>query len=168
VKREAEEDWQRPMIRRRKILMAACICVAFAAVGARAAEPSAKPFVESIYAAYKGKDSKGISLETDAAVRRYFDPKLAALIIKDRKDAHGEVGKLGSDPFIDAQDWQIDAVDVAIRAITPDQASATVSFKSLGEQCTIVLALVKRKTGWRIADITSDRNGSLRALLSKK
>ena len=156
------------MIARRKILMAACICVALAAVGARAAEPSAKPFVESIYAAYKGKDSKGVSLETNAAVRRYFDPKLAALIIKDRKDAHGEVGKLGSDPFIDAQDWEIDAFDVAIRAITPDKASATVSFKSLGEQCTIVLALVKLKTGWRIADITSDRNGSLRALLSKK
>ena len=84
---------QRPMIARRKILMAACICVALAAVGARAAESSAKSFVESIYAAYKGKDSKGISLETTAAVRRYFDPKLAALIIKDRKDAHGEVGK---------------------------------------------------------------------------
>jgi len=110
---------QRPMIARRKILMAACICVALAAVGARAAESSAKSFVESIYAAYKGKDSKGISLETTAAVRRYFDPKLAALIIKDRKDAHGEVGKLGSDPFIDAQDWEIDTVDVAIRAITP-------------------------------------------------
>ena len=156
------------MIARHKILTAACICVALATVGARAADPSAKAFVESIYAAYKGKDSKGISLETDAAVRRYFDPKLAALIIKDREDAQGEVGKLGSDPFIDAQDWEIDAVDVAIRAIAPDKAVATVSFKSLGEQCKIVLDLVRLKTGWRIADITSDRNGSLRAFLSKK
>ena len=68
---------QRPMIARRKILTTACICLALATVGARAADPSAKAFVESIYAAYKGKDSKGISLETDAAVRRYFDPKLA-------------------------------------------------------------------------------------------
>jgi hypothetical protein len=147
--------------------MAACICVALATVGARAAEPSAKPFVESIYAAYKGKDSKGISLETDAAVRRYFDPKLAALIIKDREDAKGEVGKLGSDPFIDAQDWEIDALDVAMRTITPGKAVATISFKSLGNQDTIVLDLVKLKTGWRIADIRS-RNGSLRAFLSKK
>jgi uncharacterized protein DUF3828 len=148
--------------------MAACLWVALAILGAGAAEPSAKPFVESIYAAYKGKDSKGISLETDAAVRRYFDPKLAALIIKDREDAQGEVGKLGSDPFIDAQDWQIDAVDVTIRAIAPDKAVATVSFKSLGEQRKIVLDLVRLKAGWRIADITSDRNGSLRAFLSKK
>ena len=136
-------------------------------MGTRAAEPSAKAFVESIYAAYKGKDSKGISLETDADVRRYFDPKLAALIIQDRNDAHGEVGKLGSDPFIEAQDWEIDAVDVAIRAVAPDKATATVSFKSLGRQDTIVLDLVKLKPGWRIADIAS-RHGSLRAFLSKR
>jgi len=64
-------------------------------VGVRAAEPSAKSFVEGIYAAYKGKDANGISLESDAAVRRYFDPKLAALILRDRKEARGEVGRLG-------------------------------------------------------------------------
>jgi hypothetical protein len=81
------------MIARRNILMAACLCAVLAAMGAQAAEPSAKSFVESIYAAYKGKDSKGVSLETNAAVRRYFDPKLAALIIKDRKAAHGELPK---------------------------------------------------------------------------
>jgi hypothetical protein len=97
--------------------LAGCLWAVLAAVGAHAAEPSAKSFVESIYAAYKGKDSKGVSLETNAAVRRYFDPKLAALIIKDRKDAHGELPKLDTDPFIDAQDWEIDAVNV--EAATP-------------------------------------------------
>jgi Protein of unknown function (DUF3828) len=156
------------VIARCNILMAACICVALAAVGAQAAEPSAKSFAEGIYAAYKGKDARGVSLESDAAVRRYFEPKLAALIIKDRKDARGEVGKLGADPFIDAQDWEIDAVDIAIREIAPDKASATVSFKSLGEQRTVVLALVKLRMGWRIADITSDRKETLREFLSKK
>ncbi|TMJ88908.1 MAG: hypothetical protein E6G76_09335, partial [Alphaproteobacteria bacterium] len=74
------------MITRRKLLMGVCICIPFAAVRARAGEPSAKSFVEAIYANYIGKDSKGFFLETDAAVRRYFDPKLAALILKDRKE----------------------------------------------------------------------------------
>ena len=41
--------------------------------------------------------------------------RLAALIIKDRKDARGEVGKLDFDPFIDAQDWEI----VASRTSSP-------------------------------------------------
>jgi hypothetical protein len=48
-------------------------------------------------------------------VRRYCEPELAALIIKDRKDARGEVGKLDFDPFIDAQDWEI----VASRTSSP-------------------------------------------------
>jgi Protein of unknown function (DUF3828) len=156
------------MITRFKVLLICIICIGLGVVGASAAEPSVKSFVEGIYAAYKGKDARGVSLDSNAAVRRYFDPKLAALIIKDRKDARGEVGKLDADPFIDAQDWEIDAVDIAIREIAPDKASATVSFKSLGEQRTIVLALVKLKMGWRIADITSDRKETLRELLSKK
>ena len=63
---------------------------------------------------------------------------------------------------------EIDTVDIAIREIASDKASATVSFKSLGEQRTVVLALVKLRIGWRIADITSDRKETLRELLSKK
>jgi hypothetical protein len=97
------------MIARRNVLLGVWIGVAFATVGASAAEPSAKSFVEAIYATYKGKNGNGISLDNDAAVRRYFEPTLAALIVADRKNAakRGEVGKLDSDPFIDAQDWEI-------------------------------------------------------------
>ena len=156
------------MIMRFKVLLVCIICAGLGVVGVSAAEPSAKSFVEGIYAAYKGKDARGVSLDSNAAVRRYFEPKVAALIIKDRKDARGEVGKLGADPFIDAQDWEIDTVDIAVRETAPDKASATVSFKSLGEQRTVVLALVNLKTGWRIADITSDRKETLREFLSKK
>ena len=150
------------------VAAAVCLCLAFATVPARAADPSPKSFVEGIYAAYKGKDARGIALDSNAAVRRYFEPKLAALIIKDRREARGEVGKLDADPFIDAQDWEIDAVDIAIHEIAPDKANATVSFKSLGDQRRVVLALVKLKVGWRIADITSDRKETLREFLSKQ
>ena len=149
------------------VAAAVCLCLAFATVAVQAADPSAKSFVEGIYAAYKGKDARGIALDSNAAVRRYFEPKLAALIIKDRKEARGEIGKLDFDPFIDAQDWEIDAVDIAIQEVAPDKASATVSFKSLGDQRRVVLALVKLKAGWRIADITSDRKETLREFLSK-
>jgi hypothetical protein len=156
------------MITRRNLLVtAACVCAGLALVRARAAEASARSFVEAIYASYIGKDSKGISLESDAAVRRYFESSLAALILKDRREARGEIGKLGSDPFIDAQDWEIDSVDVAVRDTGSDKASATVSFKNLGERQTVVLALVRLKAGWRISDITWDRNGTLRGLLTK-
>lgn len=155
------------MIARRRLLMA-WIGIAFAPIGASAAEPSAKSFVEAIYATYKGKNGNGVSLDTDAAVRRYFEPTLAALIIKDRKDAGGEVPTLDADPFIDAQDWEIDAVDVAVRDIARDKASATVSFKNLGKPTTVILDLVKLRQGWRIADITWDRKEALRGIFGKK
>jgi hypothetical protein len=156
------------MVPRRSILMATFGCLVLAVVGAHAADPSAKSFVEGIYAAYKGKDARGTALDSDAAVRRYFEPKLAALILKDRKEARGEVDKLDADPFVDAQDWEIDAIDIAIREIAPDKASATVSFKSLGDQRKVVLALVKLRMGWRIADIIWDRDETLRELLDKR
>jgi hypothetical protein len=155
------------MIARRHLLMT-WIGIAFAPLGARAAEPPAKSFVEAIYASYKGKSGNGVSLETDAAVRRYFAPALAALIIKDRKDAGGELPTLDADPFIDAQDWEIDAVDVAVRDIASDKARATVSFKNLGKPTTVVLDLVKLRQGWRIADITWDRKQTLRGIFGKK
>ncbi len=50
----------------------------------------------------KGKNRNGISLNSDATIRRYFEPGLAGLIIKDRKDAadRGEAPTLSSDPFV--------------------------------------------------------------------
>src|SRR5260370_42687455 len=110
------------MIARRHVLSAVCACTALSVVRAHAADVSAKSFVEAIYAAYIGKDSKGVSLDSNAAVRRYFEPKLAALIIKDRREARREVGRLVSDSFIAAQDSQTDSAALSVRATGSDQA----------------------------------------------
>lgn len=156
------------MTARRVVLMAISLAVALVAPATRAADPSAQSFVQAIYDQYKGKDAKGVELAGNAAVRRYFAPGLAALIIKDRRQARGEVGKLDADPFIDAQDWEIDDVNVTLRDVAADKAIATVSFKNLGERQTVVLELVKLKQDWRIANITWDRKATLRGLLTGK
>jgi hypothetical protein len=158
----------RIMIARRNFVVALWIGLALASVGAMAADPSAASFVEAIYTPYKVKDGKGSPLDSDAAVKRYFEPRLAALIIKDRNEAAGELSMLDMDPFIDAQDWDISAVDVAVRDTGAEKASATVSFKNLGKQTTVVLELVKFRDGWRIADINWGRRQTLRALFVKK
>ena len=157
------------MTARRKVLIALWIGLALASVGAMAAEPSATSFVEAIYAPYKVKDGKGNPLDSDAAVKRYFEPRLAALIIKDHNTAakRGDVSTLEMDPFIDAQDWDISAVDVAVRD-TSEKASAKVSFKNLGKQTTVVLDLVKLRGEWRIADINWGRKQTLRTLFIKR
>jgi hypothetical protein len=158
----------RIMIARRSFLVALWIGLALASVGAMAADPSATSFVEAIYAPYKVKDGKGIPLDSNAALKRYFEPRLAALIIKDRKKAGGELSTLDMDPFIDAQDWDISAVDVAVRDTGAEKASATVSFKNLGNPTTVVLELVKLGDGWRISDINWGRKHTLRALFIKR
>jgi hypothetical protein len=156
------------MTARRVVLMAISLAVALVAPATRAADSSAQSFVQAIYDQYKGKDAKGVELTGNAAVRRYFAPGLAALIIKDRRQARGEVGKLDADPFIDAQDWEIDDVNVTLRDVAADKAIATVSFTNLGERQTVVLELVKLKQDWRIANITWDRKATLRGLLTGK
>ena len=158
------------MIARRGFLLALWIGLALASAGATSADPSAASFVEAIYAPYKVKDGKGNPLDSDAAVKRYFEPRLAMLIIKDRNKAakRGDVSTLEMDPFIDAQDWDISAVDVAVRDAGAEKASATVSFKNLGKPTNVVLDLVKLRDGWRIADINWGRQRTLRALFIKR
>jgi hypothetical protein len=152
----------------RRTLIAA-VALAFIAMPVLAADSSATAFVTGIYETYKGSGAKGLPLDTDRAVRRYFEPSLAALIIRDRKNAHGEVGKLDGDPFIDAQDWNIDKFDVEVTDTAPGKARATLKFVNLDQPATIVLDLVKLKNDWRVGDITWMRDGkpqTLRGLLA--
>src|SRR5713101_428690 len=154
------------MLSRRKVVLIAGFGAIVAISGARAADASARAFIAAIYNAYKGKNGNGISLDGDATIRRYFEPALAALISKDQKDAaaRGEAPALDSDPFIDAQDWDIQTFDIAVRDIAPNKASGTVSFQNLDKPTTVVLDLVKLKEGWRIADITWRRDGETATL----
>lgn len=155
------------MLSRRHLLLGAA--GALLAAPALAADDSARAFVAAIYATYKGKDSKGIQLDKAATVRRYFEPTLAALMIKDRNAAakRGDVGALDGDPFIDAQDWDIKDADIAVAEAAPGTASATVKFVNSGTPKTVVLDLIKLKDGWRVGDITwrrEDKNETLRGV----
>jgi hypothetical protein len=161
------------LTRRTLFLGAPCALFAVPAVAASAfaADPAALAFVTSIYDAYKGKDAKGVSLDSPSKVRRYFDAPLAALINKDRIIAarRGEVGKLDGDPFIDAQDWDIPGFDISVSDATAGRARATVKFLNSGQAAAVVLELVKVKNDWRIDEITWLREGkpqSLRQLLA--
>jgi hypothetical protein len=133
---------------------------------AAAGDAVATAFVTKIYDAYKGKDAKGVTLDAEADYRRYFEPSLVALIIKDQKAAakRKDVPTLDGDPFVDAQDWDITALDIAVTDAPPDKAVATVTFKNSDEPVKVVLNLVKVKNDWRIADILSTRDGKTESL----
>jgi len=158
------------MITRRNFVFASASAAVIAAVGPAVADAAAKAFLEKIYAAYKGKNSKGIRLDSDAMLRLYFEPKLAALISKDNKDAakRGDIPTLDGDPFISGQDWEIGPVTIAVRDIAPDKASATAKFTNLKMPTTVAYDLVKLKEGWRIAEITWDGKDTLSGIFVKK
>ncbi len=123
-----------------------------------AASPEA--FLHQIYDRYVGKEARGVPLDTAADVRRWFAPELAKKILADRAKAEkaGDVPTLDGDPFVDAQDWEISALDIKVQG-----ATGTVKFTNAGEPIEIVLDLVNTPSGWRIREITS-RGQKLSAL----
>lgn len=156
---------------RRGFLLGAMLLMAGvrAAPVARAAEETPERFLRAIYARYLGgaKQALGVPLDTERNLRRYFTPALASLIIKDRKAAalRHEPPALDGDPFVDAQDWQISALEIALERKAPLQALATVDFRNFDKPVSLRLELVHAKDGWRIDDIRWPE-GSLRALLA--
>jgi hypothetical protein len=149
--------------RRTLILGTGCMAVAGPAL---AADPAATVFVTAIYAAYKGKNAKGIRLDIEANIRRYFEPSLAALMIKDQKDAarRHDAPNLDGDPFVDAQDWDIAAFDIAVSDAVNNAATATVKFRNSDTPAIVVLNLVKTGNDWRVGDVTWQHDGKKETL----
>lgn len=135
------------------------------------APPSAKVFLEEIYRAYLGssaKEARGVVLDQPAAVRRYFSPGLATLILEDSAQASraGDTPTLNGDPFVGHQEWQI--ADLAIEVKDASlKAVGTVSFTNFGKPEKLVLELLKVGESWRIADIRWP-SGTLRERYRKR
>jgi hypothetical protein len=159
----------------RSVLAAAVMLAAglIAANASFAAEQTAEAFLNGIYAHYKGdpKKAHGIFLDKDAEIRRYFEPSLADLIIKDDEAAakSGDIPNLDGDPFVDAQEWSIPSFDIKLEHQGDDKADATVKFKNYGAPKLLHVNLVHLKDGWKISDIIwNGDEGSFRALYTKK
>jgi hypothetical protein len=163
--------------RRKFLLSAALLSAALSAratplSAASAADASAHDFVAAIYDTYVSKDHNGLALDSDAKLRRYFEPSLAALMLKDRHLAarRGEVGTLDFDPFVDAQDWEISNLAIAVEDAGPGKAKATVKFKNADQASVVSLELIKIGNAWKISNVTwqpHEQPNNLRALYGK-
>ena len=136
-----------------------------AQTGSSVATDDPQAFVAAIYDTY-ADGGLGLPLDTPETVRRLFEPRLAELIIADGDEAAalGDAPKLDGDPFIDAQDWDLTEITVAVEAMTPDRAEGHVAFVNFGEPKRVDLELVRGEDGgWRIRDILWS-SSSLRGL----
>lgn len=125
-------------------------------------QASPQAFLEAIYKPYLVKDYPG---QPYGEANRFFVPALAHAMAADNAAAarRGEVPLLGGDPFVDAQDWEITKLAIAVAPKGTTAATATVTFANLGKATRLSIELEQTPAGWRIADIRAP-SGSLRAL----
>lgn len=108
-------------------------------------------FLRGIYTPYLNDGFKG---QPFWQAYRFFTPELARAMEADMREAkrRGEAPRLDGDPFLDAQDWDITDLAIAVKADGP-KATGEVSFDNLGKRRRITVDLVQTQAGWRIADI---------------
>jgi hypothetical protein len=122
---------------------------------------SPQTFLQSIYEPYLKADFRG---QPYWQVDRFFVSVLARAIDSDMREAKRrvEVPKLDGDPFLDAQEWDVENLAISVKADGP-KATGEVTFENFGKRVEVALDLVQTPAGWRIADITGP-SGSLSAL----
>ena len=153
----------------RAVIAAGLFAGIAASISAAAADDEAHRFTATIYAQYGAPETPGVVLDSRAALEKYFVPDLAEKIETDALAAERQdhPPALDGDPFVDAQEWDIKRVAIAVRHDTPEKATAIVSFFNRDDPRQVELALVKRAAGWRIDDIRW-REGTLRGLYISK
>lgn len=132
---------------------------------------SPKAFLQGIYKAYLGssEQAKGIALDNPGAIKRYFSPGLASLMLDDDAAARSRnaAPALGGDPFVGRQDWRISDLAIDVKEQGPLKATGTVSFTNAGKPEQVRVELLKVGPDWRIVDISWD-SGTLRGLYRPK
>ncbi|MBZ6076169.1 DUF3828 domain-containing protein [Microvirga puerhi] len=138
--------------------------------GSHAVESTPQAFLTSIYKNYMGSDASGLRWR-GSRTAQYFDPALTKLIQKDLKESKGEIGRIEFDPFVDAQDFEIENLEIKVLSQDANAAKVVASFRNLGQPAEITYDLAKTPKGWRVANITWKRpdsgNEDLRSVLSR-
>jgi hypothetical protein len=135
---------------------------------------AAKAFLDGIYAHYKTNSTSSKWAPMDSNAREVFDPALAKLLADDTKALAGQgVGDIDSDWLCDCQDWGVLTAAVTITSASPTEAKAVATLKDSqvsddGVQRRDTFDLVKTPAGWRIHDMGTRDEPSLRDVLTKE
>lgn len=134
---------------------------------------AAKAFLDGVYAHYKSNSTGSNWAPMDANVKEVFDADLAKLLVADTKALKGEVGEIDSDWLCDCQDWESLVATVTVTSATPTEAQAVAAIhdtqiKDDGPPRRDTFDLVKTPAGWRIHDMGTRDEPSLRAVLTKE
>lgn len=115
-------------------------------------DQGARQFLQAIYAQYAGTNVNGVRWRGPKS-SQYFSQALTKLIAKDIKESGGDVGRIGVDPFVDAQDFDITTLKIEIVSENAEEAKAIVSFINMSEPTQVTFDLTNTSQGWRIANM---------------
>lgn len=119
--------------------------VAAPALGQDFSDPRA--VVETLYAGY------GPAYDFAPDPSPLFSERLKGLFEADAREADGDIGRIDFDPFINGQDYQITALEIAEPYIAGGKAVVRVSFENMGTANEVGVLLVKEAEGWKIDDV---------------
>jgi hypothetical protein len=108
----------------------------------------------------------------DANVKDVFDADTLALLAADTKALKGELGEIDGDWLCDCQDWGSIAATVTVTSASPTAAKAVADFHDTeikdAPPKRDSFDLVKTPDGWRIHDMGTADQPSLRGVLTKE
>jgi|TARA_R110002126_G_scaffold98508_3_gene229086 hypothetical protein len=133
----------------RLAVLAASLFLALSSVAAAQPFETPEALLEAFYKPYLDGD-----FSVDDAVFR--SAGLQALYDADAENTpEGEMGALGFDPYIDAQDFELSALRIDTPAISGGYATVVVTFSNFGARRSLSYELVQEADGWKIDDVVS-------------
>ena len=144
------------------------LLVAAPASPAAGASPTAREFLEGIYAPYARRPPAPRPLD-DKFLGRSLAPALLQLVheMEEGPAARGEARALTGDPFVNAREAELQSLQVKVKEHGPGKAVGTVTFKNRGKATRVTAELTRLKAGWRIADLAYDDGTRLSRLLKQ-
>jgi hypothetical protein len=150
---EGDRKTSRPLARRGLLAFAVACVLALGPFSEAAAQTRAQP-AAMITAIYKQYQSEG----DPKLPKGIYSARLQKLFVDDEKRTpKSEVGRLGFDPFVNGQDWEIKKLVVAETERKGDRATVRATFDNVDEPQEIEFQLVRRQQRWLIDEVTSQR-----------
>jgi len=128
---------------------------------------SARDFVNKLYDAYQHPSCPYCPDTLHGAAKHIFSLSLLGLIRRDQRNHTGEAGALDFDPICACQDPDgLHVLKLEIKPISPNRAAADVLVGYAGTtKQAIRLSLLDTPQGWRVDDVSTKDEPSLRKLL---
>src|SRR5579864_1759077 len=139
------------------------------AAAADANAAAAKAFLDGLYAHYKSSENNNFQM-FDANEAEVFDADTIALLKANEKALKGELGDIDGDWLCDCQDFVSLKSQVTVASASATAAKAHADFTDVGMPGEGArhadFDLVRTPAGWRVHDITSPGQPSLRHVLN--